>query len=273
MKLVKSLYIILIISLVGISLGCSKAEMQFVTGGDDLNGMGQQAPEGTQQPGPSSTPMPSFSLYDEAELLRWYRSFLTRGDMYTRGDPSSAIVGQRNKLPAATSQGYRVIVCAGAGCPIKMPFVFTHAHLQTISNNMAAERIAKNCTADTPECERVALMKAMVDFEMIMHDNKLKRLPYWEYIAYSIDGHSDFNSRLTLDCVDQAVNGISYLYILARLGLIKHHRIIYPGQINIGVIQPHFFTRIEDTNGKVYRFDLFHRGQFGIAPYVLCMNC
>jgi hypothetical protein len=195
------------------------------------------------------------------ELIDWYKSNLPRGNEQTRGDLSLGFRRQRNRLP----QGNSAVICAGAGCPIKLPFTFTQAHIDRVR-----EKMQRYLMEDTPAAERQALRAAVVEMELIVLHERLETLTRAEHLAYSVKSHKDYSARFTQDCVDQATNGTSYLLILAKNGLMKHHRVIHPGQINIFIFQPHFFTRIQEIeSGHIYRFDLYHRGRFGIPPYVV----
>ncbi len=237
-------------------------------------------PEGPIYLPPNPNPLPGSdgpdpgTMYDKAELERWFSSDIPRGRDLTKGDHSLGVLPVRNQLPVKRTDGFKAIICAGAGCPIKMPFIYTNTHLVKVKNIMDEARVKSTCLDDTPECELIALKAGVVAMEMIMHDEKLEPLSWAELKAYSVDDGSDFGKRLTQDCVDQATNGISYLYIFAHMGWLKHHKIIHPGQENLMIIQPHFFTRIQSLKGAVLKFDLYHRGSFGIPPYVTCLqNC
>ncbi len=212
------------------------------------------------------------SVMVRGDLEKWFASEIPRGRDRTLGDFSLKIFGQTNRLPWLSPKGFYAIICGGAGCQVKLRFEYTAAHLQTIENEMSAARSKNNCNEDTPACELVALKAAMVAFEMIVYQQKLAKMPADELRAYSVYDDANYGKRLIQDCVDQASNGVSYLYILAHLGHLKHHKIIYPGQENLAIVQPHFFTRLQSPDGKILKFDLYHRGRFGIPPYVTCIE-
>lgn len=210
----------------------------------------------------------SAPLYNKAELEAWYRSDLPRGDKVTPGDFSLHIRPVSNRLPVELSEGFRTIICAGAGCPIKVPFTFANAHLERIKKDMAEARAKAHCTADTAKCEMVGLKVAVVTMEKMVHDEKLRRLSLAQQQAYSVKPENEIGKATVQDCVDQTTNGITYLYVLAQKGLMQHHSIIEPGaSFN------HHYTRIKSDQGQVYAFDLYHRGDYGIPPFVECENC
>lgn len=211
-----------------------------------------------------------FTLAAKVELEKWLMSDLPRGRESSVGDRSLGIPRTSNHLPVKVANGYRVAICAGAGCPLKIPFLITTQHIDKVVVEMIATRVT--CAADSPECERAALSRAMVVMEMIVHDESLKSMTSAEQTAVSTTGTYAVKKQMTQDCVDQATNGITYLMILAEENLLKHHQIVHPGRINIAIIQPHFFTQIKSRDGTVYRFDLYHRGRFGIPPYISPIN-
>lgn len=211
-----------------------------------------------------------FTLAAKADLEKWLASDLPRGRETSQGDRSIGIPRTSNRLPVQTSAGYQTVICAGAGCPLKIPFLFTYAHIEKVVAEM--RQVQTTCGQDSAACERQALSRAMVVMEMIVHDEKLKTMTSNEQVAYSTTGTYEVKKQLTQDCVDQATNGITYLTILAEENLFRHHQVVHPGRINIAIIQPHYFTQLKSRDGTVYRFDLYHRGRFGIPPYVTPMN-
>ncbi len=210
----------------------------------------------------------SAPLYNRAVLEEWYRSDFPRGDKVTPGDYSLHIRPVSNQLPVDVGDGSRAIICAGAGCPIKVPFTFTNAHLERIKRDMAAARSQAHCEADTAKCEMVGLKVAAVTMEKMVHDEKLSKLSLVQQQAYAVEPEEEVGKATLQDCVDQATNGITYLVVLAQKGLMRHHSIIEPGADGI-----HHWTRIKSDQGQIYSFDLYHRGEYGIPPIVSCENC
>ena len=194
------------------------------------------------------------ALYDREGIELWLKSDIPRG----RGYPV------RNALP----QGTLIKFCAGAGCKIKASYAFSEAQLKAVAAVMESARRNSNCTTDSPACERLALQYGVRAMDRIVRDQKLARMSLDDVVRESINKDNlndpeNFAERLSpgqqllRDCVDQAVNGSSYLIVLGERGLVRHHRVIVPGMINLG-LQPHFFTRVQELrSGAVYRFDLY----------------
>ena len=66
------------------------------------------------------------------------------------------------------------------------------------------------------------------------------------------------------DCLDQTFNGTSYLMILADAGLMKLHKVYYPGFTWV-----HDYTRLQAPNGLVVRLEMDHRQSgIGTGAYV-----
>lgn len=257
-----------LLSLVLVACGAKPQASQPLTGEEAASATPPPVVEGS----PIKQDHRDFTLAAKAELNNWLISELPRGRETSQGDRSLGIPRVSNHLPSKNSNGYLAAICAGAGCPLKIPYQFTGGHIAKVSEEMAQARTAANCVAETPECERVALSRAMVVMEMMVHDESLKPMSVAEQVAHSTAGTYEARKQLIQDCVDQATNGISYLTILAEENLLRHHQIIHPGRINIAIIQPHYFTQIKSQGGTVYRFDLYHRGRFGIPPYIAPQN-
>lgn len=202
---------------------------------------------------------------DLAGLTSWFNGDIPRG----RGFPV------KNSLP----RGDSIKFCAGAGCKIKLPFAFSASNIRR-----AADAMKTACRENTAACEREGLRHAVRELDRIVRDERLKRTSLDEVIRNSINRDNGNNpdyfgdklgqgQQFLRDCVDQAANGSSYLIVLASHGLLKHHRILAPGKINLG-LQPHFFTRIQENGGRTFRFDLYQtpRTSFDKLPGVIETN-
>lgn len=222
-------------------------------------------------------------LYDRRSLARFFRdegpapSGVSKNNRETNGDPFAKGAGGGPLLPvlrldlprfvsgkvpsyvsrADRAAGYLMLVCVGTGCPQRVPFIWTRSRLDRVADAMAESIAAAGCEPDQPEprCELHGLRRAMAVMERIVAREKLNRMPGREIDAYTVQGETGVWG--TQDCVDQAANGTSYLVILADAGLMKWHRVVYPG-LHAGV-QPHWFTRIEAPDGRLLQFDLYHR--------------
>lgn len=204
-------------------------------------------------PLPSSAQM---EIYDRPGIERWLNGEAPRGNK-----------GVKNSLP----RGNWIKYCAGTGCPIKIPFTFTAQHIKDVASLMHHARMGSDCLDDTAACERLGLQHAMRAMDKIVKKEKLDRMSHDEVVRNSVMRDSNEGGQfwekinpkqqLTRDCVDQSANGMSFLIVLANNGLISHHSVITPGLIHIPT--PHYFTRIKDSGGKVYRFDLYQTPRNG----------
>lgn len=187
-------------------------------------------------------------LYDRPAIESWLNSDVPRGN----GD-------LKNMFPKGLAMKY----CAGAGCPIKIPFTFTEAQIRHFGEVM--NDASRNMPCESPaSCERMALQFALREMDRTVRDEKLRNLTIESAIdvsvyRYGTGDNSDPFSRLSAgqwflrDCVDQAANGSSFLVILASEGLIHFHRVVGPGHTTF-----HFFTMIRELGpNQLYMFDMY----------------
>jgi hypothetical protein len=142
-----------------------------------------------------------------------------------------------------------VYVCHAYGCRMQTPFRFTDADIAQLKTLMAKTR-----KADTPHEERRAVAYAIGWMETRTGD----------VIGTSADrpgmdfaGSGDPTQQ---DCVDEATNTTSYLLILERNGLLKHHTVGTPfSKENLlrGVAGwPHWTAVLrENANGQKWAVD------------------
>jgi hypothetical protein len=113
--------------------------------------------------------------------------------------------------------GNTVYVCHAYGCRMQTPFRFTEADIASLKTLMAKTR-----KADTPHEERRAVAYAIGWMETRVGD----------VIGTSADRPGmDFSASgdpTQQDCVDEATNSTSYLLVLERNGLLKHHSVGTP---------------------------------------------
>lgn len=193
---------------------------------------------------------------ERASIERWLNGPVPRGDK-----------SLKNSLP----RGNWIKYCAGTGCQIKIPFTFTSRHIDDVKTLMHHARMGSDCLDNTAACERLGLQHAMRAMDKIVKREKLDRMSHDEAVKLSVmrDGNESGNfwekinpkQQFTRDCVDQAANGMSFLIVLANNGLVAHHTVISPGLIHVP--NPHFFTRIRDSSGKTFRFDLYQTPRNG----------
>ena len=142
-----------------------------------------------------------------------------------------------------------VYVCHAYGCRMQTPFRFTDADIAQLKALMAKTR-----KADTPHEERRAVAYAIGWMETRTGD----------VIGTSADRPGmDFAASgdpTQQDCVDEATNTTSYLLILERNGLLKHHTVGTPfSKENLlrGVAGwPHWTAVLkENANGQRWAVD------------------
>jgi hypothetical protein len=110
-----------------------------------------------------------------------------------------------------------VTVCHAYGCKQQTKFAFTQADIAEISDLMA--RVPRN---DSPAEERRAIAYAIAWMERRVAPTvgTASDRPSMDF-----GGSGDSTQQ---DCVDEATNTTSYLLVLARHGLIKHHEVERP---------------------------------------------
>lgn len=139
-------------------------------------------------------------------------------------------------------RGNTVFVCHAYGCQMQTPVTFGPSQVKEI-----AELMKKTRKADTPAEERRAVAYAIGWIE--------------RYVGEKIGTSSDrpgmeFNGPgdpTQLDCVDEATNTTSYLLILQKNGLLKHHTVGRPfsrGNILLGVSNWIHWTGVLWENGS-----------------------
>ncbi len=135
-----------------------------------------------------------------------------------------------------------VFVCHAYGCQMQTPVTFTPSVIKEIADVMK-----KTKKADTPAEERRAVAYAIGWIERWVGDKigtKDDR-PGMEF-----NGPGDPTQQ---DCVDEATNTTSYLLILERNGLLKHHTVGRPfsrGNILLGVSNWVHWTAVLWENGN-----------------------
>jgi hypothetical protein len=168
------------------------------------------------------------------------------GCTHVRTGPVS---GHYVDFSARPPRGNTVYVCHAYGCRMQTPFRFTDADIASLKTLMQKTR-----KADTPGEERRAVAYAIGWMETRTG----------AVIGTSADRPGmDFAASgdpTQQDCVDEATNTTSYLLILERNGLLKHHAIGTPfSKENLlrGVSGwPHWTAVLtETTNGQRWAVD------------------
>jgi len=226
-------------------------------------------------------------LYSRAQLSRfaddrgYHEINITRDHSPTYGDRSikgangkpllpviqlelPRFVEANGKLPGWVlmrdrATGYLMTVCTGTGCQYRIPMIWTQPMLDRVAAAMGSAMA--NCDPQTAKCELKGLQRAMTIMEAQFRQ-KLDRMSSSEIHAYMVTNAN--YEPYSQDCVDQAYNGTAYLMILADAGLMKNHKVYYPG-----FTWTHNYTRLQALNGVVIRLELYHRSSgVGTGAYV-----
>jgi hypothetical protein len=114
-------------------------------------------------------------------------------------------------------RGNTVYVCHAYGCRMQTPFRFTDEDIASLRTLMAKTR-----KADTPFEERRAVAYAIAWMERRTGDviGTSADRPGMDFAASGDPSQQD--------CVDEATNTTSYLLILERNGLLRHHSVGTP---------------------------------------------
>ena len=140
------------------------------------------------------------------------------------------------KFGSTPPKGDTVMVCHAYGCKEQTKFTFTPADIAEISALMA--RVRRD---DTPFEERRAIAYAIAWME--------RRVAPAAGTATDRPGMDFAGSGVSSqqDCVDEATNTTSYLLVLDRHGLIRHHKIDRPFAKDSINHWTHWAALIEET--------------------------
>ena len=213
-------------------------------------------------------------MIDEKKLLKFFSD--RRADIHRGGEPTNGSawlkgasrgpllpvrkyylpyrVTKAGRIPGHVllkdkATGWLMIVSSGTGGAYRIPMIFTDEMMSNIKGHM--DRVSTE-DSEVGELKRISI--ACVYFEKLFRQ-KLNSMISDELNAYRVT--TTTQTVWTQDCVDQAANGMCYLVILTKAGLMKHHTIYYPGLK--ASITPHWYTRIQKPNGEVLAIDLYHR--------------
>lgn len=140
--------------------------------------------------------------------------FALGGCVYEEDGPPEA---HFEKFAAKPPKGDTVTVCHAYGCKEQTKFTFTPADVAEISALMA--RVRRD---DSPAEERRAIAYAIgwMERRVAPAVGTASDRPSMDF-----GGSGDSSQQ---DCVDEATNTTSYLLVLDRHGLIRHHRVERP---------------------------------------------
>jgi hypothetical protein len=164
------------------------------------------------------------------------------GCVYEQEGPPEA---HFQKFETKPPRGDTVTVCHAYGCKEQTPFTFSQADIAELSALMA--RTKRN---DSPAEERRAIAYAIAWMERRVAPTvgTATDRPSMDFI-----GSGDSTQQ---DCVDEATNTTSYLLVLDRHGLLKHHRVERPFAKDSINRWTHWAALIEETdNGARYAID------------------
>ena len=138
-----------------------------------------------------------------------------------------------------------VTVCHAYGCKEQTPFTFTQADIAEISALMA--RVPRT---DSPAEERRAIAYAIAWMERRVAPTVGTAT---DRPSMDFAGSGDPTQQ---DCVDEATNTTSYLLVLERHGLIKHHTVQRPFAKDSLTHWTHWAAVIRETdNGERFAID------------------
>lgn len=162
------------------------------------------------------------------------------GFTFRAGGPPELHYEDYNAKPP---RGNTVTVCHAHGCQKQESFTFSDADIRDLAVMMDYAR-----GSDTPQEERRAIAYAIAWME--------RRVGPATGTANDRASLGFFNASGQLDCVDEATNATSYLLVLQRNGLLRHHTVIRPFSKASFFRWPHFSAMIKERHSQtVYAVD------------------
>ena len=156
------------------------------------------------------------------------------------GPPELHYADYNNAKPP---RGNTVTVCRAHGCQKQESFTFSTADINNLAVLMDYAR-----RTDTPGEERRAIAHAIGWME--------RRVGPVTGTANDRASLEFMNASGQLDCVDEATNATSYLLVLQRNGLLRHHTVIRPFSKASFFQWPHMAAMIMmRRSGLVYAVD------------------
>lgn len=156
-----------------------------------------------------------------------------------------------------------VTVCSAYGCTHQTSFTFTENDIRQIAIIMDRARVE-----NTPKAEREALGQAIAWIE--------RRVGPATGTDSDRPGLDIFGSgsKSQQDCVDEATNTTSYMLVMERYAMLRHHKVVRPmakGNLIMGR-WPHWGAMIEErASGKKYAVDSFFYAN-GKPPVIMEAN-
>jgi len=186
------------------------------------------------------TPFPFAYRSIKAVVILALAALLCGFTFRNAGPPESHYADYNNAKPP---RGNTVTVCHAHGCQKQESFTFRNADIRDLAVLMDYAR-----TSDTPDQERRAIAHAIGWME--------RRVGPVTGTANDRASLEFMNASGQLDCVDEATNATSYLLILQRNGLLRHHSVIRPFSKASLFQWPHMAAMIKTRrSGQVYAVD------------------
>lgn len=157
-------------------------------------------------------------------------------------------------------RGRTVTVCHAYACQMRTDVTFTEADLAPVYAVLAA--------ADGPAAEREALRLAIAHLETVVG----RRVGTSGDVGYLyLEGSGDPGQQ---DCIDETANTTSYLLMLEREGLMRHHRVRKAEQRGFIVDgrYPHFSASLREiATGTAWVIDSWPQAN-GESPRMLQLD-
>jgi hypothetical protein len=167
-------------------------------------------------------------------------AILLCGFTFRQGGPPELHYREYNALPP---HGNTVTVCHAHGCQEQASFTFTDTDISDLGTVMDYVR-----GGESAEGERRAVAYAIAWME--------RRVGPATGTAGDRPSLGFLNASGQLDCVDEATNSTSYLLVLQKNGLLRHHFVIRPYSKASFFKWPHFAAMMQErASGKVYAID------------------
>jgi hypothetical protein len=150
-------------------------------------------------------------------------------------------------------------VCSAHGCKVQHSYTFSRSDLGSIDAVMRAT-MRQNTAAE--ERRAIAHALAWIEKRVGPATGTAGDRPGIDFAGGGDPGQQD--------CVDEATNATSYMLVMARRGLIRHHVVLAP--MSKGVLidgrWPHYFAIIQEkATGQKWAVDTFG-GPNGARPVV-----
>lgn len=179
---------------------------------------------------------------------------------YRLSDP---LAPEGNTVSAPAPNGNTVTVCSAHGCQHQAPFTFTDNDLRHIALILEQER-----SQGSPQAERKAIGQAIAWIE-----RRVGRATgtHRDRAGLGFLGSGDPSQQ---DCVDEATNTTSYLLVMQRAGLLRHHKVARPyakGNMIMGKWLHYSAMIAERATGRKYAVDSFFYAN-GKPPIIMAAS-